>query len=219
MFCPSCGKEIPDHSAFCLVCGKSIQVVAVPSERQSEPVKEVPVSPKKEWGALTWISVTFLVLLCGWFVVMFINYRLNSTQSLASAVVAERARMAREGNATQPVFIPRVEKLTSGQFIVKAGQIYYIRFNIDIDKMKDVRVVGRFQAAGGNNDIEAVIADEDNFENWKNGHEARVRYTSNGKTTVGIINTPISVSGVYFLGFSNRFSAFRDKYVDRKSVV
>src|SRR5438067_931663 len=25
MFCPACGKEVPDHSGFCLRCGTAIQ--------------------------------------------------------------------------------------------------------------------------------------------------------------------------------------------------
>jgi hypothetical protein len=40
MFCPSCGKEIPDHSSFCLGCGKGIQTGTGPS--YSVPVYAAP---------------------------------------------------------------------------------------------------------------------------------------------------------------------------------
>jgi hypothetical protein len=140
--------------------------------------------------------------------VMIVYNQLYSIQSITQADMAKA-----EAKAFQPTYIPRVEKLTSGQITVRAGQIQFIRFNIDMTKMNDVRVVGRFQAAGGENDIEAALTDSDNFENWKNGHQANVLYTSQGKTTVGNIDTPITASGSYVLGFSNRFSLFTAKYV------
>jgi hypothetical protein len=79
--------------------------------------------------------------------------------------------------------------------------------------MRDVRVVGRFEAAGGSgNDIQAVLADGDNFENWKNGHAARVLYGTD-KTTVGSIDVPIVSSGTYYLGLNNRFALLSAKTV------
>ena len=81
--------------------------------------------------------------------------------------------------------------------------------------MINVRVVGRFNVAGGSgNDIEAIITDEDDFENWKNGHPARTLYSTGGKTTVGNIDVAVPATGTYYLGFNNRFSAFADKFVD-----
>lgn len=37
MFCPECGKEIPDVSRFCLSCGHSMDAIAMLSGRQDEP--------------------------------------------------------------------------------------------------------------------------------------------------------------------------------------
>ena len=36
MYCPSCGKEIPDSSAFCLHCGKSINITTAPAQVATE---------------------------------------------------------------------------------------------------------------------------------------------------------------------------------------
>jgi hypothetical protein len=36
MFCPSCGKEIPDHSQFCLACGKAIAPTPTPRPEASK---------------------------------------------------------------------------------------------------------------------------------------------------------------------------------------
>ncbi|GEM_PF-5483997 len=113
----------------------------------------------------------------------------------------------------QPIFIPRTEKLFTGQLQVRPGQMIYKEFHIDTDKMSDVRVFGRFSAMGGmGNDIQAVLSDGDNFENWKNGHPAPALYSTQ-KVTVGELNTPILQSGTYYFCFSNRFSAFTSKQV------
>jgi hypothetical protein len=45
MFCPSCGKQIPDQSSFCMVCGNAIHAVAVPrvSSSLADPPSQGPV--------------------------------------------------------------------------------------------------------------------------------------------------------------------------------
>jgi hypothetical protein len=101
----------------------------------------------------------------------------------------------------------RKDPLTPAAFRVRPGEIYFFRFTVQ----HSGRVVGRFQVTGAQgNDIEAVIADADNFENWKNGHAAHVLYES-GVTTTGNINVPVAGPGTYYLGFSNKFSLFAAK--------
>src|SRR5271168_1404811 len=69
----------------------------------------------------------------------------------------------------------RQDLLTPSVFTVNAGSVFSVPFNVN----KPGHVLGRFQATGGNNnDIEAVIADADDFENWKKGHSVRLRYQS-----------------------------------------
>lgn len=64
---------------------------------------------------------------------------------------------------------------------------------------------GDFRAEGGSgNDIQVLVMDEDNYINWKNGHEARVYYDS-GKITIGKIDLTLA-PGKYYLVFSNRFA-------------
>jgi len=190
MFCLHCGKEIPDQSTFCMACGKAI---AATSKKPSA------------WVLVCAVALLLIVVAAG--LKYFVDRRPASFDS-------NPASEAPVSNApTQPVYVPRAEKLTSGQVTVRAREVYSVRFKVDTSTMNDVRVVGSFRASGGSgNDIEAAIADEDNFENWKNGHEARGPYSS-GKTTVGSIDVPIPVSGTYFLGFSNRFSAVSAKFV------
>jgi hypothetical protein len=108
-----------------------------------------------------------------------------------------------------PGSAPINEALTPLEFTVGAGNIFYVRFT----SYGNSRVVGHFHASGGEgNDIQVVIANADNFENWKNGHTARVLYQS-PVTTTDMLNVPISASGTYYLAFSNKFSVFNSKNV------
>jgi hypothetical protein len=79
--------------------------------------------------------------------------------------------------------------------------------------MKDVHIVGAFHASGGSgNDVQAVIARDIDFENWSNGHAARLLYDS-GQATAGELDIPVQGSGNYHIAFSNKFSAISDKNI------
>jgi len=112
-----------------------------------------------------------------------------------------------------PLLIPVTKTLTSGQLVVRAGKYIQSKFNVDTEKMQDVRVVGSFRASGGSgNDIQLVLADESEFENWINGHQARVLYSTD-QITNGKVHVQITESGAYVLAFSNTFSTMTDKDV------
>jgi hypothetical protein len=105
------------------------------------------------------------------------------------------------------------EKLASGQIKVQAGGDVRYWINIDTTKMLKPVVVGSFRASGGSgNDIAAVLAAENEFENWINGHQATVLFATD-KVTAGQLNVPITQSGTYILAFNNRFSLSTPKTV------
>ena len=62
------------------------------------------------------------------------------------------------------------------------------------------------------NDIQSVLAEESEWENWINGHNARLLYSTQ-KTTNGKLDVPIAEEGTYYLGFNNAFSIMSDEYV------
>jgi len=74
------------------------------------------------------------------------------------------------------------------------------------------KVEGKFRAEGGfGNDIQALILDEDAYENFSNGHSVKTYFNSN-KVTVGRISITLS-EGVYYLVFTNAFSLASNKVV------
>jgi hypothetical protein len=109
-------------------------------------------------------------------------------------------------------YVPVSQKIANGQIVVKArGHVQY-RIRID-PEMSEARISGSFNASGGlGNDIGAAIADENEFLNYINGHEARVLYGTKGQKTTDRFDVRLR-PGTYILVFSNRFSALTDKQV------
>jgi predicted nucleic acid-binding Zn ribbon protein len=190
MYCPSCSKEIPQDSTFCPHCGKSVQA---------------PGGKKRELSKAGWVVIGIIVTLAAVFAIRpLLDTR---KESPTQPPVAEKVQ------PPPPVLIPVTRTLTSGQLVVRAGTYMQTKFNVDTEKMQYVRVVGSFRASGGSgNDIQVVLADESEFENWINGHQARVLY-STGQITNGKVDVQITESGAYVLAFSNTFSTMTDKDV------
>lgn len=109
--------------------------------------------------------------------------------------------------------VPRKnESITRGQIRVKARKHADFRVKV-FESMRDAVLYGNFSVSGGSgNDIIAAVVHEEEYPNWVNGHEARVRWDSGGKKTAGKFNVALP-PGVYYLYFGNRFSAVSDKHV------
>lgn len=67
-------------------------------------------------------------------------------------------------------------------------------------------------SGGTGNDIQVVLAEESEFQNWINGHQTHALY-STPKVTAGRINVAIREPGTYYLAFTNSFSVFSSKTV------
>lgn len=192
MYCPKCGKEITAGSTFCLHCGVQIGGAAAqsPSAKGRNP--------------LLWALVAVLAGAVGLF-----WYSSTGGDERRETYQQDALRQM----VAHPTYVPVVEDIASGSFTLPAGQIHEIRFIVDTDKVRNVRVAGRFSASGGSgNDVQVILADEDNYINWKNGHEANSLYGT-GKVTRGTIDVSIPTSGIYYLAFSNAFSGLSSKTV------
>lgn len=79
MFCPNCGAQNPDNTAFCANCGTSFTQSAAPVYGQpAAPVYGQPVypvapvaNPGKGYGITSMVlGIVALVLFCFWYVVI-----------------------------------------------------------------------------------------------------------------------------------------------------
>ncbi|SRR5258708_5350877 len=184
MFCPSCGKELPDGSAFCLQCGKPT----------ASPTGPQAVAKKSGGRTLKMIGIGVLLLI------------------LAVMLLSKFATSVDNQPGKQVALTPMSSMLFTGQTVVKANGYVTKKFTVE-PGMQDFHVVGQFNASGGTgNDIQAVLVDEDQFQNWVNGHKTKVFYSTEKITTDKLDVGPLA-PGTYILAFSNTFSAFTDKYV------
>lgn len=132
-----------------------------------------------------------------------------------SAVGYARARTTADGqpfslvHAWQPVN----EQIATGQFSVPPQSYKFWTITVP-PGTRNFQLTGRYSAIGGSaNDIAAVVATEEEFQNWINGHESRIFYASPGKVTTGEIDIKGLPPGRYVLAFSNKFSTFAAKAV------
>jgi len=134
--------------------------------------------------------------------------------SNVSPVRSESTRLTYPESQSQPRvrWVPVSEKIATGQITVKSGGSIPFRVQITPD-MRDAHIVGKFTASGGSkNDITAVLASEDEFPNWNNGHSAKVYYSTDGRKTTDQLDVSLA-PGTYIFAFSNKFSTSTDKYV------
>jgi hypothetical protein len=191
MFCPSCGKELPDASSFCNHCGKPTAATQ----------GAAPATAQKKSGVPPLQLIGIVILFC---LVVMGGIRVLTSPSVSTP--------APTPPAPAPVFVPMSTKLFTGQMVVKAGGYVTNKFTVQAG-MLNFRVSGQFNASGGTgNDIQVVLADEDEFENWRNGHQAKVFYSTE-KITTGKLDVGALPPGRYVLALSNMFSTFTDKYV------
>jgi hypothetical protein len=148
MFCPSCGKEIPDDSHYCLVCGKSPSATL----SASKAVEYEKLEPKSHYWRN--VLIGFILLL---------------------SVYLGGMAVSNANNGRLPSITTRTEPITPTNFNVKAGTLYYFSFTVDGSARVTGRFQA---SGGSGNDIEAVIMDADSFENWKNGHQSHAYYQS-----------------------------------------
>jgi hypothetical protein len=189
VYCQNCGKQIADGSLFCAQRAKAVSV--------TQPAGRKLNAPEVIWKIFFTIVVIVGVLL----MFIYIGVHLRSSSGGSGSTNPTAAIIGH----------PVTERLFSGAMIVQANQIRFWTFTIS-PQMTNVQLIGSFHASSRTgNDIETLIADQSDSENWKNGHEARVYYTS-GRTTNGRFNVHLS-PGRYVLAFSNKFSLVTGKNV------
>jgi hypothetical protein len=163
--------------------------------------------PDKQPNRLPWVIGIGVVLIVGAIIWANSNSRPKTDDGAPAAqVVAKPAPVAKTR------YKPVNQKIATGQILVKANG--YVQYRITITpEMTAATVTGSFNASGGSgNDITAVIADESNYTNWINGHQAKVFWGTEGKQTTGNFEVKLA-PGMYYLVFNNKFSGFTDKQV------
>jgi len=167
-------------------------------------LKDESSVPGKQSSLLSWIlGIAAAVVIVGAIV---------WSTSTRPKIGDDGARATQTASAPRTRYVPVDQKIATGQIVVKANG--YVQYRLTITpEMVEPTVAGSFNASGGGgNDIQAAIADEMNYTNWINGHQAQVFWGTQGKQTTGRFEVKLA-PGMYYLVFSNKFSAFTEKQV------
>jgi hypothetical protein len=140
---------------------------------------------------------------------------IKSTAKSDDSSAAQQAAKPSPLRSSPPVpktrYVPVDQKIVTGEITLKARG--YLQYRVTVTpEMLEPTLTGNFTATGGANDIMAVIADETNYTNWINGHQARSFWSTQGRETTGSFEVHLS-PGMYYLAFSNRFSRLTNKQV------
>ena len=193
MFCPQCGKQLPDDSQFCSKSGRAIEKLLLPAAAG-------PLSEPSHAGS--WILVTVLVLAVG--CVIFLNRTTQSSPPIPAARPV--ARML------------RTETIANSAITVSAGSFNYYKFVVP-ETATQASVDGHFSATGGfGNDIQVFVVNEDSFVNFQNGHPSDA-YFNSGKVTQNTINALLPGPGTYYLVCNNRFGLLAPKAVEISATL
>ena len=137
-------------------------------------------------------TVLFLILGAGVLIVLIVSAIVWSrtgapaTKSSTNSGDTDAAQQAANPSPlTPPVpktrYVPVDQKIVTGEITLKARRSLQYRVTITPEMLEPI-LTGSFTASGGHsNDIMAVIADETNYTNWINGHEARSFWSTREK--------------------------------------
>jgi ribosomal protein L40E len=209
--CSKCGTTLPDGAEFCLKCGKPVSS----GKRkigfsQSPGVIDAPqldARPKRKRRFILPLLLLGLLLAATVWVATSDNPFAQGLQELVG------------WKHDQPIL--------GNPFSVSAHSFRYYKFSLPEGSL-NVAIVGQFSASGGSrnaprndktkdagadDNIEVLVLSEPAFAVWQNGYAASAVYES-GKVSQGAVQADLPAgAGVYYLVFSNKFSAKTAKNV------
>ena len=205
--CSKCGATLPDGAQFCLKCGKPVVTSRQVPVSVEAPIVDIAAPPIKKRRIVLWALVGLLLGAVLWAATSD-NPFAQQTQEL--------------------VGWKHDQTILEAPFSIAAHNFRYYKFNLPEGSM-NVSIIGQFTSSadkknaaakpkdgadGDDNDVEVYVLSEPAFAVWQNGYATSSVYES-GRVSQGSMQADLPAGpGVYYLIFSNKFSAKTSKNIN-----
>jgi len=141
------------------------------------------------------------------------------TVAIVAAVKSDQITPPERSSLQPPTFFWKPVRKEINETLQVAPLNYrFYKLEVDGERMRNYRIAGHFNAGGGlGNDIMVVLATDDEFANWINGHAASAYFNSGPKTT-GSFDVRLP-AGSYILAFSNKTAIISPKQVSVVATI
>ena len=206
--CSKCGATLPDEAQFCLKCGKPVSLPLKDPVKIEEPVAELAPPRVKKRRIVLWVVLGLFLGAILW--------AFTTDNPFAQG-------------AQELVGWKHDQAILQTPFSVSARKFRYYKFDLP-EGSTNVSIIGQFTAASAekkvgaprsrdtgeadDNDVEVYVLSEPAFAVWQNGYATSSVYES-GRVSQGTMQSELPAgAGVYYLIFSNKFSAKTPKSVN-----
>lgn len=229
MQCPECWHHVPAQSAFCNHCGHELARTRV-APQQVVPIKQSHLTPRPtaKWSRpgsalaiMVWLFVAIICVGAGVFIYdHWPQHEESSRRTQSSTYEPKLSAPARTVTTYLPPtpeptpYIPPApppHDVANGIMQVDALTYRYIAFTVVPSSYQSL-LVGRFNAAGGQNDINVVVIPAAEMSNFQDFRIYRQFYNS-GYITTARVKVPLP-PGDYYLIFNNRRALLTAKTVE-----
>lgn len=205
--CSKCGATLPDEAQFCLKCGKPVALPPKEPVKVGQPVLEIAPQPVRKRRIVLWVLLGLL---------------------LGAALWAATSESPFAQGIQEIVGWKHDQTILETPFSVTARNFRYYKFALPEGSM-NVSIVGQFTSTGDRKtaaakakdgadgddyDVEVYVLSEPAFAVWQNGYATSSVYES-GRVSQGSMQADLPAGGgVYYLVFSNKFSAKNAKNIN-----
>jgi hypothetical protein len=201
--CPFCAEEIQDAAVVCKHCKRDVpsaaHTTASPAPSVSRSASSKPQSaPSGTTRRNTLLGLLVVLLLL--VVLVVANSGSDNSGSGAAALASA---------VSAPNVIPIA---TNQELVIPAGSVQSFTWTAP-QYQPNCHISGHIQVTdGGSKDVQVVVLDADDYQNWVNGHQSKA-YFQTEKTTAVTLNVNTGTVGPLVVAISNGFSVLSDKKV------